>query len=195
MKILSVMTIATVAAASVWATEAPTPNRRVTVCIEVGNHQFLLTRAKTIAEGMFAEVGVKIDWHRDYACPREAIRIDFSEDRFNHFPRAYAYALPYEGTHIRVFFDRLQEQGDPERLPALLAHVLVHEIAHILQGVSRHSDSGVMKAFWTAADYSEMGFKPLHFTQTDVDLINFGLDARASRKAAGASTPSMIAVP
>jgi hypothetical protein len=43
-----------------------------------------------------------------------------------------------------VFYDRLQERGQPNRLPAILAHVMVHEITHILQGVQRHSKSGVM---------------------------------------------------
>jgi hypothetical protein len=28
----------------------------------------------------------------------------------------------------------------------VLAHVLVHEITHILQGIDRHSESGVMKS-------------------------------------------------
>jgi hypothetical protein len=52
-----------------------------------------------------------------------------------------------------------------------------------------------MRAHWTAADCNEMFFKPLPFTQTDVELIYFGLDARASRKAAASSTPLLVAVP
>lgn len=34
----------------------------------------------------------------------------------------------------------------------LLAHVMVHEIAYILKGIVRHSDTGIMKgqvAHWT----------------------------------------------
>jgi hypothetical protein len=64
-----------------------------------------------------------------------------------------------------------------------LAHVLAHEITHILQGVSRHSESGVMKATWDQRDFEKMAWKPLTFTERDVMLIHFGLEARAARKA------------
>lgn len=53
----------------------------------------------------------------------------------------------------------------------LLAHVLVHEITHVLQGVSRHSETGVMKALWTADDCMAMGSKRLEFAPVDVSLI------------------------
>jgi hypothetical protein len=56
--------------------------------------------------------------------------------------------------------------------------VLVHEVSHILEGVSRHSDSGVMKARWTGNDFA------LGFAQMDVELIHEGLDARARQAAA-----------
>jgi hypothetical protein len=49
--------------------------------------------------------------------------------------------------------------------------VLVHEITHILQGVDRHSESGIMKAQWTIDDYRAMASKPLSFTPLDVKLI------------------------
>ena len=58
-----------------------------------------------------------------------------------------AYALPYEGTHIVILFDRVRKM-QPNYVPAVLAHVLVHEVTHILQGIQRHSESGVMKAHW-----------------------------------------------
>ena len=44
--------------------------------------------------------------------------------------------------------------------PIVLAHVLVHELARVLQGVARHSETGVMQAHWTLRDYSEMEDKP-----------------------------------
>ena len=114
-----------------------------------------------------------------------AIRISFSQQTEREFlPEALAYAKPYEGVHIVVFYDRLQQRGQPNRLPSLLAHVMVHEITHILQGEHRHSESGVMKACWTTDDFNEMAFKPLPFTHMDVELIHNGLDAREIRMAA-----------
>ena len=56
----------------------------------------------------------------------------------------------------------------------VLAHVLVHEITHILQGVNRHSDRR-LKAHWTPEDYRAMASKPLPFTPVDVQLIRLGL--------------------
>jgi len=128
---------------------------------------------------MFATAGVKIEWKSNRECPPDAIRITFSQKTQPDFlPEALAYALPYEGTHIVVFYDRLQERGQPNRLSAILAHVMVHEITHILQGVQRHSKSGVMKAVWTKDDFDEMAFKSLPFRDEDMKLIRNGPDAR-----------------
>ena len=60
--------------------------------------------------------------------------------------------------------------------PIILGHVLVHEITHVLQGVDRHSEKGMMKARWTPEDYCEMEWKPLEFTPEDIILIRLGLD-------------------
>ena len=64
---------------------------------------------------------------------------------------------------------------NPALVPYLLAHVLVHEIGHILQGIDRHSGSGVMKARWSSADYHEMARLHFGFTQEDIELIRIGL--------------------
>ena len=56
-----------------------------------------------------------------------------------------AYALPFEGTHIVVFYDRVEECVRADLFPTLLAYVLVHEITHILQEITRHSATGIMK--------------------------------------------------
>jgi hypothetical protein len=70
-----------------------------------------------------------------------------------------------------------------DRGPNLLAHVLVHEITHILQGISRHSPTGIMKGQWDYDDYFEMSRRPLPFAQKDIDLIYDGLKARRARMA------------
>jgi hypothetical protein len=48
---------------------------------------------------------------------------------------------------------------------------MAHEIGHVLQGVNRHSESGVMKANWTDIDFESMTFEPLRFTPEDARLI------------------------
>jgi len=98
-------------------------------------------------------------------------------------PRALAYALPYEGTHIVIFYDRVQAAVvDPNTVTVLMAHVLAHEITHVLEGVARHSAEGVLKARFIEADYSRMSFKPLKFADEDVARIHQGLEQRAARR-------------
>ena len=58
--------------------------------------------------------------------------------------------------------------------------MLAHEITHILEGISRHSKSGIMKAQWDDAERYRMWSEALAFAQVDVELIHLGLDARAA---------------
>jgi hypothetical protein len=78
-------------------------------------------------------------------------------------------------------------------VPCLLAHVLVHEITHLLEGIDRHSESGVMKAHWSSDDTLEMAWKPLAFTEEDKYLIHRGLKLRAAELAAVDPTAGMVA--
>src|SRR6202022_2873401 len=112
------------------------------------------------------------------------LRISFSQDTpAKRLPHALAYALPYEGTHNVIFYDRVQRAVRAADVACLLAHVLVHEITHILQGIQRRSDQGVMKAAWDGSDYVAMTWKPLAFSSHDIELIHRGLAAGAARAA------------
>jgi hypothetical protein len=57
---------------------------------------------------------------------------------------------------------------------------MVHEITHILQGAARHSQTGIMKAYWTDHDLLQMPFRPLSFETQDIDLLHRGLARRES---------------
>jgi hypothetical protein len=161
----------------------------VKVCVEAGPAQpFIVTQAESRAGQMFSDIGVKIEWRRGrrdcQARPEETIYIRLSVDSpATLAPGVLAYAMPYEGTHIEVFFDRILKMVEQRRLTALLAHVLAHEVAHILEGVNRHSDDGLMKSNWSEADYMQMSWKPLPFAPVDVLLIQLGLETRVSRMA------------
>ena len=138
----------------------------------------ILSLSQAVADRIFTGVGIKIDWRSGAARSREQpITIDLAVAPPHSQPHVLAYALPYEGVHIHVFYDRIQEE--PNRA-AVLAHVFVHEITHMLQGVVRHSETGIMKARWTAADIDQMGFSTtLPFTAADVMLIRLGVARRA----------------
>jgi hypothetical protein len=180
-------------AAGVWAAESGDAQRKVTVCAERGSAGPLANAAEVLASRMFGEIDVQIDWRPASSCAGfdNALTVSISDNTpANQLPGALAYALPYEGTHIVVFYDRIQGQVDRSMVPRLLAHVLVHEITHILQRVGRHSASGVMKARFNETDHFKMKGKGLGFTKVDIDLIHIGLDWRQARLAGTTSIAS-----
>jgi hypothetical protein len=106
-----------------------------------------------------------------------------------------AFAQLQEAVHIVVLYDRIQKSaGDPTQASALLAHVMTHEITHLLQGVSRHSETGVMKAHWDKHDLAQMAYKPLPFAPEDIDLIQHGLRRLATGAASAVPPPATMAL-
>lgn len=155
---------------------AATQKATVTVCID--QDPYILMGVRPLASAMFASIGVRIDWRERDSCPDGvgAIQVRLSRDSTSvrdSGADALAFAQPYKGT-IVVFLNRVQELNRYGG-PAVLAHVLVHEITHVIEGISRHSATGIMKARWDAHDYLEMRRKPLPFAQEDVTLVYNGL--------------------
>ena len=151
--------------------------------------------AESIAQGltarMFADIGVEIQWQRQE--PPGGLRPDHSivvtvttKVPASYRPHALAYAEPFGKGHITVFYDRLTGRS-PKRVPILMAHVMAHEITHLLQGADYHSTSGIMKSKWNAEDYAEMDRNLLSFTPLDVRLIHQGMASWGGR-IAGNST-------
>jgi hypothetical protein len=133
-------------------------------------------QAKAVVGEMFRAIGVDVGWNGRGGVEIEIHLSADTPDRLR--PGALAVSYPYgSGSAVTVFYDRLlrlaEKSGTPERM--LLAHVLAHEIAHVLERIDRHSDSGIMKAQWTREDLAEMARHPLPFDVEDVDLIRLGL--------------------
>jgi hypothetical protein len=178
--------------------EEPKVEQIVTVYLQndAGVRDEVLSRGKALAARMFASVGVRIDWRwgeqpesqllQEGAIAvrvttnfelRHGRRQGYSPEKFD--PNSGAFALPNEGIHIVVLYDRLAwSEERPGFAPVLLAHVLVHEIIHMLQGICRHSIAGIMKANWTSDDYYDMQKKTLPFASEDVELIHNGMNWR-----------------
>lgn len=190
MRIWTTLVIAVVMGMAAQAEQGA--GRRVTVCTE-GVADFRVAAAgQMMASKMLATANVKIVWRQGLeGCPTQGILITMSDGTpASVHPGAMAYAMPYEGAHIRLLYDRIA-LCDLKLRPHVLAHVLAHEIAHILQGVAQHADAGVMKAHWNQDDYSAMLRKPLSFTPGDVEMIAQGLDARAARQLATVVTATI----
>jgi hypothetical protein len=198
MKIARLVTMAAFAGVIVQGGEAgQAAERKFTVCMNKSLDGPVIEDAEVIASRMFEAIGLKTEWHDlGRACPvgDDVIRIQlltFSPEHYH--PGAFAFAWPYEGVNIQVFGDRMERLIGHNDLQYVLAHVLVHEITHLLQGVNRHSSSGIMKAGWDNGDYAKMTRKrPLSFTELDVTLIQRGMDAKASRRE-GVATAAGIA--
>jgi hypothetical protein len=141
--------------------------------------------AEAQAGKMFADIGVSIQFRSGQPhapLPLHFVIVEIGDQTPKDlYPGALAYARPYDRIHIKVFYDRVHATVHSQTVPALLAHVLVHEIAHVLQGFSRHSDEGIMKAHWDANDYLVMQSKRLSFTQKDIDFIRLGLATREAQ--------------
>jgi hypothetical protein len=186
---IATMAIVMAAAGTPAMTAVPAVEYAADICIHTGASDWrILEPAKAIASKMFASIGVTTRWHGGWhMCPAGALQVWLDGDTpVKFFPGALAYARPYEGTQIHVFLDRVINEPNSEFRPILLAHVLAHEITHILEGVSSHSDTGLMKAHWGNRDFSEMAWRPLPFAAQDVELIHAGLAKRRAILAAKA---------
>ena len=174
------------------STELPT-ERFVHVCLEnVFDTSSNGGESKTITSHIFAAIGVKLIWvdcHGKRAASRDGtIIVNFSAATpIDLKPGALGLSFPFEGTHARVFCDRIRRSAAlsivggvrPSMVSILLGHVVAHEITHLLEGTNVHSNSGIMKASWDASDYDQMARRTLTFTDRDVRLIYAGLDARS----------------
>src|SRR2546425_13132930 len=107
MKITGVTVMAAIVGTTVWAGALPAAERQVTVCMGYTGNLRLENQAKVVSSDIFAGIGVKILWHSPRQCPAEAILITFpNETPARLLPGALAYAMPFEGTQITVFYDR-----------------------------------------------------------------------------------------
>jgi tetratricopeptide (TPR) repeat protein len=152
-------------------------------------------RARDTVTLMYARIGIRLSWRNDapgsgavYGSP-VTIQVRFTGELPDASREALAYALPFgeQGVAIHVMYDRIRWVARrSSREAPILAHVLAHEIGHVLQRTNEHAPSGVMKAHWNGQDFDAMERKPLEFTSLDVDLIKDGLNLRKARS--GGST-------
>jgi len=162
---------------------APAASGKIVVCIDDAWREPEIGDAQRIASKMFARAGVLVDWNETARACRgieSAILVDLLPSAVKTArPTALGQANVSDDVHIEVFLDRIAGFRTDLR-SIVLAHVLVHEITHIIEDIPRHSESGVMKACWTVADYDEMRHRPLGFAPEDIELIQLGLAARAA---------------
>jgi hypothetical protein len=150
----------------------------VAVCLNTSGEDAEILQARASATKIFAEIGVRIAWFEsEGTCTAISGGIVIALSRNtpeNQHSGAFAYAMPFEGTHIVVFHDRVSRQVNSKMAPLVLAYVFVHEITHILQGTDDHAAKGIMKARWDYLDFADMQKGTLGFTKVDLALIRRG---------------------
>ena len=96
-------------------------------------------------------------------------------------PTALGFSKPHpgEGACVTLLMHPLEAElhRNPYNTRFLLGHVLAHEIGHVVEGSFRHSETGLMKADWSAKDVMNMSTRRLRFTPFDIELILGGLQA------------------
>jgi len=158
----------------------------------------LLKDGEQAVTTILAGIHIQLDWAGQSrlapkvaaTCAGESTDQDLFVEIVPHAPASFssvalAMAMPYanSGVRIVIFYDRVEPllRGHHAPQAKILGYVLAHEIGHVLQGVARHSESGIMRARWLENDFKQMGMGTLTFTNDDVKLI------RRSLRTAGAS--------
>lgn len=160
----------------------------ITVCLATTGSVLTFGATGTVS-ATFEKVGVTVDWR----CPKTlgpgasgvVLRVELVDgDPPEHNPGALGVSYPRAGCSkaITVYYKPIRSlAGGPNDESTLLAYVLAHEITHVIQGVSRHSPSGVMKARWSEQDRAAIASRQLGFDDLDVRLIRDGLAAGVCR--------------
>lgn len=102
---------------------------------------------------------------------------------------AFGYALHASGgapaQHAWIFFHRVEQAAKKSQRTAratsqwvLLAHVVAHEIGHLLLGPDSHSGRGIMRARWRQEDLQEMEIGQMVFTAGQAKLIRSRLESQ-----------------
>jgi len=151
-------------------------------------------QTKALASSMLAAVGVRAVWRIGKPQPNAAdglvVGVRFDEaPLLNYRGVVLARAYPFGGSvrDITVFRNRVLAMAEASHVEPykLMAHVLVHEIGHVLERADHHSDTGVMKAHWTPADYEAMAWKPLPFEEEDIAWIHRTLEELPMQRPSG----------
>ena len=163
------------------------PNHSIDLIVSVHNgntESAAISLAEGQAQRMLAGAGISTQWtigqpsHTGQAEVIEAIITDQPDDSFRPGALAYATLGLESGVRIEIFYNRIRMHGHESEIPAILAHVLVHEITHILEGCNRHSGSGIMKAHWDANDWRSLRRSPLPFADEDLQRIHSWSESR-----------------
>jgi len=148
-----------------------------------------LNSARATVANIFRDIGVSVRWarfpnpHAQESCASVEVLFDSrSSSTFRPGAMGYAFVCGKQRAQVHIFTDRILHSSlSPSQSTwqgILLGHVVAHEIAHVLEGVVRHSQQGLMKQNWTFQEMLGMAAKNLGLTSDDANLIHLGISRR-----------------
>src|SRR5262245_18731830 len=163
----------------------------VAVCNKAGVHARILSGAEYRASGIFRRAGVSVKWVGVGDCSVLQPAIHFTIVILSQAPvgwtskDAMGFAPARSGDYRRayVFYDRVQEfvgakVGSTSQLVGpyiVLAHVIAHEIGHLLIPGDAHTASGIMRARWRYSDWARASSGRLFFPPDQARIIRNSL--------------------
>ena len=141
------------AAAAMAASGAAKPEPDVVVCLHRGPiDQAVIGLAEGEARSISGSAGISLEFA--LGKPRshggaeviEAEIVEQADARFRPGSLKLATLGTNASTRIEILYNRIRVFRRDDATGHVLAHVSAHEITHVLEGIARHSASGIMKA-------------------------------------------------
>lgn len=118
--------------------------------------------------------------HKEAACRARrdiALQILPSAPGLHRSILGMAQPLAAEGLNVRIYNDRVTAAAARANrsYSAVLAHVVAHEIGHVLLRDGAHMGRGLMSGVWTSNEYERMDHGFLFFTATQAESMRQNL--------------------
>jgi hypothetical protein len=173
-------------------------NSQLTVSVynDVGIAQATLQRAEEVAGRIYRQAGIAIEW-QDGTRPLPIAKVADRNDggtsltltlRIVSSPRTLPgedFGVAFVGDDGRaqqadVFFSSIEHfretsehfrETSPVSTPAILGHVMAHELGHLLLGQKSHSQTGIMQSRWEGPQLRQLSMGALRFNKRESDRI------------------------
>lgn len=144
---------------------------------------FVQSQAEDVAGRLFASIGIEVRWVPAPRCAKDpptgsVVYVYYEASAPSDAPADVSAFARFGGSRVPavyLLYDRVlsRESGFWYRplVPTVMGYLLAHELTHAIQGVVRHSTSGLMKPYWTARDQAAMVDGKMTFTSADVVLL------------------------
>ena len=163
------------------AADSETP--RLTIQLQIVNDANvpadILESAQQRVSTIYARAGIELVGHDTQPAAPSALRfavkivphsLHYGHDK----PDVMGAALrETRGTIVYVFFGRVERFARAQRVlsSTMLAHVIAHEIGHLLLPKGWHSDRGIMRGKWDRAHVNDAVRGGLTFTTDEIRII------------------------